>query len=140
MLHLSTEKVREIIILSEARFSAIPQDRTKEQVLDSILGPHSPEEKALWDAFNELKHEQVVELTAMMLAGRYLVENEPYESVLNDADDEEFDEQVPKENFADIYNDHVRNFQSHKTSSLIVMCEGKTTFLHRYLKAALAAL
>ncbi|MDI3274894.1 DUF3775 domain-containing protein [Pseudomonas sp. AL03] len=134
MQHLSDATVREIIILSEARLAAIPQDQTRDQILESILGDPSPEEKALRDSLNKLSHNQALNLVAMMYAGRYMLESEPYE---NDQDDDEGrEEQPPREEFGDVYKDHLRNFQHHDTSTLISMCEQKTNVLHRYLKAA----
>lgn len=134
MQHLSDATVREIIILSEARLAAIPRDQTRDQILESILGDPSPEEKALRDSLNKLSHYQALQLVAMMYAGRYTVENEPYE---NDQDDESLEEQLPMEKFGDVYKDHIRNFQHHDAATLISMCEQKTNVLHRYLKAAL---
>jgi len=135
MQHLSDATVREIIILSEARLAAIPQDQTRDQILESILGEPTPEEKALSDSLNRLSHPQALELVAMMYAGRYQVENEPYESAQDD--DEGVDERQPRETFEDVYKDHLRNFQHDDTSTLISMCAQKTNVLHRYLKAAL---
>lgn len=135
MQHLSDATVLEIITLSEARLAAIPKDQTRDQVLESILADASPAEKALWNALDNLSHNQALSLVAMMYAGRYMVENEPYENVQDD--DEGMVEQTPRESFWDVYNDHLRNFQHHDTATLVSMCQQKTTVLHRYLKAAL---
>ena len=135
MQHLSDATVREIIILSEARLAAIPQDQTRDQILESILGEPTPEEKALRDSLNRLSHPQALELVAMMYAGRYTVENEPYEN--GQDDDEGLEEDLPREKFEDVYKDHLRNFQHHDTATLLSMCAQKTNVLHRYLKAAL---
>ncbi|MHC8396107.1 hypothetical protein ACYZT8_21070 [Pseudomonas sp. LB3P93] len=135
MQHLSDATVREIIILSEARLAAIPQDQTRDQILESILKDPTPEEKVLRDSLNRLSHTQALELVAMMYAGRYAVENEPYES--DQDDDEGVEQQLPIEKFEDVYKDHLRNFQHDDAATLISMCEQKTNVLHRYLKAAL---
>lgn len=134
MPQLSDTTVREIIILSEARLAAIPKDQTRDQILDSILEVPKPEEKALRDLLNKLSHPQALELVAMMYAGRYTVENEPYES---DQGDESVEERLPREKFEDVYKDHLRNFRHDDTATLISMCEQKTNVLHRYLTAAL---
>jgi hypothetical protein len=135
MKHLSEATVREIIFLSEARLAAIPQDQTKDQILESILGNSSPEEQALRDALNKLSHAQALDLVAMMYTGRYMLENEPYEN--NEDDGEGMDEQFPMEKFEDVYKDHLRNFQHHDIGTLTSMCEQKTNVLHRYLEIAL---
>lgn len=135
MQHLSEATVREIIVLSEARLAAIPQDQTRDQILESILGDPSPEQKALQHSLDKLNHHQALDLVAMMYAGRYMVESEFYE---NDQDDVEgLEQQPPREKFEDICKDHRRNFQHHDTATLISMCEQKSNVLHRYLKAAL---
>lgn len=135
MQRLSDATVRQIILLSQARLAAIPQDQTRDQILESILGDPSAEEKSLNNLLNKLSHHQALDLVALMYAGRYVVENEPYEKDQDDYDDME--EQPPREKFEDVYEDHLRNFQHHDTSTLISMCNQKTNVLHRYLEAAL---
>lgn len=135
MQYLSDATVREIITLSEARLAAIPQNQTRDQILEGILGDPSPEEKALQDSLDKLNQRQALDLVAMMYAGRYMLENEPYE---NDQDDHDgMEEQPPREKFEDVYKDHLRNFQHDDAATLVSMCEQKTSVLHRYLNAAL---
>lgn len=135
MRHLSDSTVREIIILSEARLAAIPQNQTNEEILESILGEPSPQQKALQDSLDKLSHDQALDLVAMMYTGRTMVESEPNK---NDPDvDEGLDGQLPKEKFGDFYKDHQRNFQNNDTATLISICEEKSNALPRYLRAAL---